>query len=146
MKSNRIKLMAFGLGVLSLASCRKIENYSNIDRLVDKTWHLETITKNGEDITPICALDNSISFSKDGEAVHNFGTLTCEDDAAIESWKFTNNYQNIRFKFKFKSKTTRAVGFISREIIELTDTTLVIKEIYPSQDQEMPEITTYISL
>ncbi len=140
-KVNIVGMMA--IGGLVLSGCNKIEDYSNLNRLTDKEWQLVSIVKNGSEVSPSCKLDNTILFRKDGTAEENFGTDSCDDDATMNSWKFSKNYSELKFRYTTFNKLSGGTGTISREIIELTDSTLVLKETYPGTDQEMPEITTY---
>lgn len=145
MKQVRVWVAALVMTVTAV-SCQKIEKYNAVDLLVDKEWRLVSVTENGTEVAETCQLDDVMLLNSAGEVTHNLGALNCEDESEFEEWKFRNEFSEIRFK-----GTTRGSGFAfgtyfkEREIIQLTEEKLVLKETYPSEAQALPQVFTYLA-
>ncbi|MDX1348631.1 MAG: hypothetical protein R3279_00210 [Putridiphycobacter sp.] len=140
-----LKLLAILLiAGVAISGCQKIENYDQLSRLIDKEWRLVSITKNGTELADSCQLDNTIVFSTNGEITTDFGAVSCEEELSFQDWKFQKEYAQIRFKGRTKGDGFSFASYIEqREILELTEKALVLKETYPNGGQEMPRVFTY---
>ena len=136
----------FGLGLMVVSSCNKTTNYSHIDKLVDKEWKLVAKTQNGAEISEACELDNTLVFRANSNLEQNFGVSNCEDlEFESKKWKFGENYSLIKFKYEVKNRGSFATGYVNWEVVELTDSTLVLKQ-ETAQSQEVKPIIKYYSL
>jgi hypothetical protein len=143
MKKNKIWVISLIAGIIFFG-CQKIENYDQLSRLVDKEWRLVSITKNGTELADSCQLDNTIVFSTNGEITNDFGAVSCEVELSFQEWKFQKEYAQIKFKGRTKGDGFSFASYIEqREILELTENTLVLKETYPNEVQEMPRVFTF---
>ncbi|MFK8039659.1 MAG: hypothetical protein AB8B74_15310 [Crocinitomicaceae bacterium] len=75
---------------------------------------------------------------------NDFGTINCDEEYGAEEWKFQKEYTQIRLKHSISGNgISRGVGFERREIVQLSENDLVLKETYPADVQGMPRIFTY---
>ena len=134
--------MTVGL-LLTSVSCNKISNFSKLDTLVDKEWKLTGISQNGIEISEPCDFDNTILLKANSDVTNNFGAINCEErEMDASKWKFADDYSVIKFKLEVKEGRSYGATWGAWEIIELTDTTLVLKE-KDSNSAEMPVIRSY---
>ncbi|MFD1553122.1 hypothetical protein DNU06_12390 [Putridiphycobacter roseus] len=138
------KMLLYSTVLLVFSACQKIDNYDQLDLLTDKEWALTSISENGIEIADSCELDNSILFSKDGKVSNQFGAINCNEEYGFDEWKFAQEYSLIKLKFKIAGKGLNGgVGIERREVLELSENRLLLKENVASQVQGMPKIYTY---
>ena len=88
------------------ASCNKTKDYEKIDLLVEKSWHLTSIQKDGIEISDSCDLDDILLFENTSSFDYDFGTISCNNQGAVEftasSWKMKDNFEILQMKYKMK--------------------------------------------
>lgn len=131
---------------IATLSCNKSKDYDYIDLLVDKEWKLVSKTENGLEVSAPCELDNTIIFRTDSDVEQDFGSITCEDfEYETYKWTFADDYAQIKFKYWFRNDKGRITGQGSDpwEIVELTESTFVIKERFANSEEVKPVFKHY---
>lgn len=130
----------------TICSCNKTEDYENLNLLIEKNWNLESRKMNGVEVSDSCDLDDILKFDKDFDFSYNVGSSICNQEVLEKnplSWKLTDNYTIIRMKYKFSGDGSRGSMIEYWEIIELSDTALIVQDATAEGNNLIPEIRTY---
>jgi hypothetical protein len=145
-RQNLLHLLFFTGMVTLLVSCNKTEDFDDLDLLTGKDWRLTSRMMDGVEISDSCDLDDVLRFSDAESFSHNWGAVACNpitEDRSADSWKLQDDFSVIRMKYKFSGD--EGVGSMMEywEIIELSDTALVLKDATAEDNDQVPEFRTY---
>ncbi|MBK7343636.1 MAG: hypothetical protein IPJ06_11445 [Saprospiraceae bacterium] len=143
-KSHRILLIC--TAVLSI-NCNKTSDFKDLDLFVGFEWNLISRTMDGVDITEDCDKDNVLVFINSSTFNDDQGSLLCDDpgefNISSDSWKFIDNYKTIRLKYTFTTDKSSGSLYDYWDLLELTESTLRIKDGTAEDNNQIPEIRTY---
>jgi hypothetical protein len=142
-----VPAFAFLTMLFALVACNKTKDFQNLELLVGKDWNLESRKINGVEVSDSCDWDDVLRFTSASKFTFDWGAIACDDDGLVESadtWKLIDNFSEIRMKFKFEGDGWKFGTYIEYwEIIELSDTMLVIKDANAESNDMEPEFRTY---
>jgi hypothetical protein len=134
------------IGFTFFISCNKTEDYDKLDLLRGKEWNLESRKSNGSEITDSCDLDDVLYFVSSTDFGYDWGTLSCAQEVlevTPQGWKLEDDFTVIRLKYKFKGSNSRGTMVEYWEIVELSDTALILKDATAENNNLVPEVRTY---
>lgn len=133
--------------VVLSANCNKTSDFKDLDLLVGFEWNLISRTMDGVDITEDCDKDNVLVFINSSKFNDDQGSLLCNDPGeyhiSSDSWKFIDNYKTIRLKYKFTTNKSSGNFYDYWDLLELTESTLRIKDGTAEDNNQIPEIRAY---
>lgn len=98
-------------------------------------------------MTEDCDKDNVLVFINSSTFNDDQGSLLCDDpgefNISSDSWKFVHNYKTIRLKYKFKTNKSSGSFYDYWDLLELTESTLRIKDGTAEDNNQIPEIRVY---
>lgn len=137
----------FSIGLLLLGACSKSEPFEDLELLLDKTWTLTSITREGQEISESCNLDDTLFFEDTKSFSHSRGELLCageEDYGKIaKGWEFWNDNTAMRLKFKLENVGVASTILEYWEIVNLTPDTLLLKDALAEENNQIPEFRLY---
>lgn len=135
--------------LFALVSCNKTKDFENLDLLIGKDWNLQSRMVNGVEISDTCDLDDVLRFTDVSRFTDDVGTNICASDSFVKTpdgWKLIDDFSTIRVKYTFKSQeglNARGNMVLYWEIIELSDTALIIKDGLAEGNDQVPEFRAY---
>lgn len=145
--NKKTSIKFFHLTILMITiSCNKTANYSDIDLIVGKNWNLESRKVDEIEISDSCDLDDILYFENSSDFTYNLGTNICSQEILHKteiSWKLIDNFTIIRMKYKFSAGESKGIMVEYWEIIELSDTVLIVKDATAEDNNLVPEIRIY---
>lgn len=129
-----------------LTGCNKTEDFEDLELLTKKNWHLTSRTQGGIDITNDCDLDDILFFEDATKFKYDYGVLSCNDydvNKVADTWKIVDDFTVLRMKYKLSVEVT---GSMSEywNIIELSETSLILENASAEDNDKIPEIRTYL--
>ncbi|NEN24385.1 hypothetical protein G3O08_12810 [Cryomorpha ignava] len=130
-----------------LTGCNKTDDFEDLELLTKKNWHLTSRTQGGVDITNDCDLDDILLFEDATKFNYEDGVLNCfENDLnkVGDTWKIIDDLTVLRMKYKFSGEGRGSVVEYWK-IIELSETSLIIEDALAEDNDQIPEIRTYLN-
>lgn len=130
-----------------LTGCNKTDDFEDLELLTKKNWHLTSKTQAGVDITNDCDLDDVLLFEDATKFNYEDGVLNCfEDDLnkVGDTWKIIEDFTVLRMKYKFSGEGRGSLVEYWK-IIELSETSLIIEDALAADNDQIPEIRTYLN-
>jgi hypothetical protein len=134
------------IGFTFFISCNKTEDFEKIDLLLGKDWNLESRKLDGIEVIESCDLDDVLYFESSSDFSYNWGTLSCAQEVLEVKpvgWKLEDDLTIIRLKYKFTGNNSRGTMVEYWEIVELSDTALIVKDATAENNNLVPEVRTY---
>lgn len=134
------------IGLAFLISCNKTEDFEKLDLLLGKDWNLESRKSDGIEVIDSCDLDDVLYFESSSEFSYNWGTSSCAQEVLEVKpvgWKLEEDFSVIRLKYKFTGNNSRGTMVEYWEIVELSDTALILKDAAAENSNLVPEVRTY---
>ncbi len=144
-----VPAFAFLTMLFALVACNKTKDFENLDLLIGKDWHLQSRQVNGVEISDSCDFDDVLRFTDASNFTDDWGTNICASDSFVKTpacWKLIDDFSTIRVKYTFKPQEglkARGNMVLYWEIIELSDTALIIKDGLAEGNDQEPEFRTY---
>ena len=129
-----------------LTGCNKTDDFEDLELLTKKNWHLTTITQGGIDITKDCDLDDILFFKDASKFNYDYGDLSCNDydvNKVADTWKIIDDFTVLRMKYKLSVEVTGSM-IEYWNIIELSETSLILEDALAEDNDQIPEIRTYL--
>ena len=129
-----------------LTGCDKTEDFEDLKLLTNKNWHLTSRTQGGIDITNDCDLDDILFFEDATNFKYDYGVLSCNDydvNKVADTWKIIDDFTVLRMKYKLSVEVTGSM-IEYWKIIELSETSLIIEDAMAENNDQIPEIRTYL--
>lgn len=129
-----------------LVSCNKTDEFSDLDRLTGKDWHLQSRMQGGLNTTTPCDLDNVLRFTDASNFIFDAGIDSCGGNTTRKTaiaWRLTDGFTILRMKYKFSQDQIRGSMIEYWEINQLNDTALVVIDKTAENSRLVPEILTY---
>ena len=127
-------------------SCNKNKEFDNYNLLVDHEWQLQSVTNDGVDITKDCELDNVLIFENKTKFDNKLGTDICDSNDKYltpDCWILQDNFTTLKLNYKMKM-SGRKQNFVRYwEIVELTESTLILQTIPSEFNNEYDKIVEY---
>lgn len=133
------KIYFFTIISLVLFSCTKNEKFDDYSKLTAHSWKLFTVLNTENDsIINDCQIDDKLRFSEKEFQYSDLGLKCGDEDSHKDKWKFIEDGKAIQMESFYNFGDAEFASFVFRfDIIELTDSTLVLK------DQVSGEISKY---
>ena len=135
--------------LFALVACNKTKDFENLELLTGKDWHLQSRQVNGVEISDSCDWDDVLRFTDASNFTDDWGANICANDSFVKTpacWKLIDDFSTIRVKYTFKPQEglkARGNMVLYWEIIELSDTALIIKDALSESNDQDPEFRTY---
>ena len=129
-----------------LTGCDKTDDFEDLELLTKANWHLTSRTQGGIDITNDCDLDDLLFFEDATKFTYDYGVLSCSDNDLTkvgDTWKIIDDFTVLRMKFKISGDVTGSL-IEYWKIIELSETSLIIEDALAENNDQIPEIRTYL--
>jgi hypothetical protein len=145
----KINSTAFLLGLLiSLAACNRNRDFEGYETLIAADWRLNSITENSIEIIDSCELDDVLRFVDDRNFLYLDGNFSCPLGNGVESitardWKITKNEKLIELNFRYQMNSGFAISTFRWEILELNDSTLVMREWWAEDNGSPLKVRSY---
>ena len=130
-----------------LTGCNKTDDFEDLELLTKKNWHLTSITQGGIDITNDCDLDDILFFEDATKFKYDYGVLNCTDyevNKVGDTWKIIDDFTVLRMKYKLSVEVTGSL-IEYWKIIELSETSLILEDALAEDNDQIPEIRTYLN-
>jgi hypothetical protein len=125
------------------SGCTKTIEFEDLHLLTGKEWRLTLVTHDGDDATQDCDRDDVLFFTDASKFRYDWGALSCFEPSPIrldaDTWKLVDQRPTIRFKFKIKASNSHGSTMEYWEIVELSETVLILKDD-ASDNQNRPTI------
>ncbi|GJM31840.1 MAG: hypothetical protein DHS20C18_08410 [Saprospiraceae bacterium] len=126
--------------------CNKTADFKDLDVLTGKEWQLKSIQQDGIEISESCDLDDVLFFENASTFNYDFGTSVCDEDQGLEktadTFKIIDDFTTLRMKYKFTGDQGHGELIEYWEIVELNDSTLILKDALALDNNQIPEIRT----
>jgi hypothetical protein len=129
------------------SGCAKTLELEELELLTGKDWRLVQVTFDGDDGTEDCHLDDVLSFQDATRFSYDWGELSCFEPSDIrleaDSWKVFDRRPTIQLKYKLRSRTGFGSTMEYWEIVELTESVLVLKDDASDNKNRPTEVRRY---
>lgn len=137
----------FSLLTLLFSSCQKAEDFKDLDLLLNKEWKLIKITQGTDDITKACDVDDVLKFIDTKDYELSFGENFCNEDietnTSSRGWKFKEDFTQLVLTSKQKSDSGMFSLLLYWDIVELTESTLILKDGSAEDNDMVPIVKEY---
>lgn len=145
--STSLLLIVLPILLLSISCRPNIQDFDQVNLLVDKEWLQVSIEQDNVEVSDTCDLDDVFRFSVNSDFSHEEGVLQCNpaDDLKITgtSWQFNRGFESIRLRYQIRGNSRGTLIRVWR-IIELTDSSLILEEeVDPDDANAIPEIRRF---
>ena len=142
-----INKLIFALVIVFITSCNKNDDFDKLDTLLYHEWKLVSVKKDGIEISRTCDLDNILKFENSSDFRYSTGTNICDDEEGLElngvKWRLKDNLSTLKLYFNFKDDGVSGEKIEYWELIELSDTLMILKDALAEDNNQTPEFREY---